>query len=295
MFYRRKILLSLLQVFGNKLGKIDLQKLLFIFMQQKKEKREYDFIPYMYGCYSYSAVADLTAMATQNLLAIEKNFFKKNNANDCLSLLSERDKSILQYVKNNFGNMKTNDLMRYVYAKFPYYAIRSVEAKKILTEQELIKVEQNKPKNKEIALYTIGYEGISLEEYLNRLIQNDVKILIDVRCNPISMKFGFSKNQLDNYCKNLGIQYTHIPSLGIQSWQRRELNSQKDYDNLFADYCKNTLTKTKKEQEHIFELLKKNKRIALTCFEKDINQCHRKHLANAIEELPHFNYETRHI
>jgi len=295
MFYRRKILLSLLQAFGNRLGKIDLQKLLFIFMQQKKEKREYDFIPYMYGCYSYSAVADLTAMATQNLLAIEKNFFKKNDANDYISHLLEQDKQILQYIKNNFGNMKTNDLMRYVYTKYPYYAMKSVEAAKILTEQELKKVEQSSPKSRETILYTIGYEGISLEEYLNRLIQNDIKILIDVRNNPISMKFGFSKNQLSNYCKNLGIQYTHIPALGIQSEQRRELNSQKDYDNLFADYCKNTLTKTEKEQGHIFELLKVNKRIALTCFEKDINQCHRKHLANAIEKLPNFNYEVRHI
>lgn len=264
-------------------------------MQQKKEKREYDFIPYMYGCYSYSVVADLTAMVTQNLLTIEKNFFKKNDVNDYISLLNERDKNILQYVKNNFGSMKTNDLMRYVYAKFPYYAIKSVEAAKILTKQELKKVEQCNPKNRETILYTIGYEGISLEEYLNRLIQNDIKILIDVRNNPISMKFGFSKNQLNNYCKNLGIQYTHIPALGIQSEQRRELNSQKDYDNLFANYCKNTLNETEKEQEHIFELLKANKRIALTCFEKDINQCHRKHLANAIEKLPNFSYEVRHI
>lgn len=295
MFYRRKILLSLLQAFGNKLGKIDLQKLLFIFMQQKKEKMEYDFIPYMYGCYSYSAAADLNAMVAQNLLSSTNKFFQKNNANDYISLLSEQDKYILQYVKNNFGGMKTNDLMKYVYAKFPYYAIKSVEAARILTKQELKKVEQSNPKNKETILYTIGYEGISLEEYLNRLIQNDIKILIDVRCNPISMKFGFSKNQLSNYCKNLGIQYKHIPALGIQSEQRRELNSQKDYDNLFADYCKNTLTKTKKEQEHIFELLKTNKRIALTCFEKDINQCHRRHLAYAIENLPNFSYEVRHI
>jgi uncharacterized protein (DUF488 family) len=295
MFYRRKILLSLLQVFEGKLGKINLQKLLFIFMQQKNEKREYDFIPYMYGCYSYSAVADLTAMATQNLLINGDKFFQKNDDNDYVSLLTENDKHILKYVKNNFAKMKTNDLMRFVYTEFPYYAIKSIEAEKILTKQEFEKVKQSNPKNNEIVLYTIGYEGISLEEYLNRLIQNDIKILVDVRNNPISMKFGFSKNQLNNYCKNLGIKYTHIPAVGIRSEQRRELNLQKDYDNLFLDYCKNTLTKTENEQEHIFELLKTNKRIALTCFEKDINQCHRKYLASAIEKLPDFNYKVRHI
>jgi len=295
MFYRRKILLSLLQAFGGKLGKIDLQKLLFIFMQQKNENREYDFIPYNYGCYSYSANADLTAMLAQNLLSAGDKFFQKKDDCDYISLLSERDKNILSYVKNNFGKMKTNDLMKYVYIQYPYYAINSKEAANILTKKEMENVEQSRIKNKETVLFTIGYEGISLEEYLNRLIKNGIKVLVDVRRNPISMKFGFSKSQLRNYCESIGISYAHFPVFGIQSYQRQELNTQKDYDNLFADYCKNTLTKTKKEQECILNLLKTHKQIALTCFEANIDQCHRKHLANAVAELPNFNYETRHI
>jgi uncharacterized protein (DUF488 family) len=42
-------------------------------------------------------------------------------------------------------------------------------------------------------------------------------------------------------------------------------------------------------------LLKKYKRIALTCFEANICQCHRKHLAEAITSLPGFSYELKHI
>ena len=45
MFYRRKVLLTLLQLFDNELGKIRLQKLLFLFTQGQT-KKEYDFIPY---------------------------------------------------------------------------------------------------------------------------------------------------------------------------------------------------------------------------------------------------------
>jgi len=54
-----------------------------------------------------------------------------------------------------------------------------------------------------MTLFTIGYEGISLEEYFNRLIKNDVKVLVDVRNNPLSMKFGFSKTQLKRFCEKL--------------------------------------------------------------------------------------------
>lgn len=54
MFYRRKIILSLIQLFEGELEKIRFQKLLFLYSKRKKDA-EYDFIPYKYGCYSYSA------------------------------------------------------------------------------------------------------------------------------------------------------------------------------------------------------------------------------------------------
>ena len=93
----------------------------------------------------------------------------------------------------------------------------------------------------------------------------------------------------------MGIDYVHIPEVGIQSDQRQELNTQSDYDKLFAAYRKNNLSKTANSQNEILKLLKQHKRIALTCFEANICQCHRKHLAEAIEILPEFNYEVKHI
>jgi uncharacterized protein (DUF488 family) len=144
-------------------------------------------------------------------------------------------------------------------------------------------------------LFTIGYEGVSLEQYLVRLLERDVKVLVDVRNNPLSMKYGFSKSQLKKQCEKLGITYVHFAEVGIQSDQRQELNTQSDYDNLFSEYRKRNLSKTIKAQNAILDLLKLNERIALTCFEANICQCHRKHLAEAIEQLPGFNYEVKHI
>jgi uncharacterized protein (DUF488 family) len=123
--------------------------------------------------------------------------------------------------------------MKHTYLSFPYYAINSKTAKDLLHDEQYQKIIKARPLNSNTILFTIGYEGISLEEYLNRLIKNDVKLLIDVRNNPVSMKFGFSKSQIQKYCESLGIEYMHIPEVGIISKQRQELNSQKDYDNLF--------------------------------------------------------------
>lgn len=293
MYYRRKIILALLQAFDGELEKIRLQKLLFLF-SHRQLKSEYDFIPYKFGCYSYSANADLTAMVNKGMLSESQSHFKSNEKTDYAKTLKDPDRKILAQVKILYGKMDSNALMRDTYINHPFYAINSVKAASILSPEELEKVNRSRPQSSKTVLFTIGYEGISLEEYLNRLLKNDVKILIDVRNNPLSMKYGFSKTQLKRYCENLGIQYLHFPEVGIVSSQRQELNTQADYDKLFAAY-RTGLPKTIRTQEKILALLKENKRIALTCFEANICQCHRKHLADAIQSLPYFEYEVKHI
>jgi uncharacterized protein (DUF488 family) len=261
----------------------------------KQPKAEYDFVPYKFGCYSYSANADLITMVAKGLLEELKKDVVKLDKKDYLKLIKSEDLKRLQQVKAEYGRMSTNALMKHTYINYPFYATKSEVAAEILDKHELDKVEASRPHSNKTVLFTIGYEGISLEEYLVRLLKNDVKILVDVRNNPLSMKYGFSKNQLKKYCESLGIKYVHIPEVGIQSEQRQELNTQDDYDKLFATYRKQNLTRTTNAQTNILNLLKANKRIALTCFEANICQCHRKHLAEAIETLPGFEYKVEHI
>ena len=294
MFYRRKILLALLQYFEGEIDKISLQKLLFLFTK-RQPKAEYDFIPYYYGCYSYSANADLTAMVNKGILSETTSHFIKVDKTDYVKTLKEVDRKLLQEIKSHYGTMTANALMKHTYLNFPYWAINSKKAKEILSAEHLERVDNSRPKGNKTILFTIGYEGISLEEYLNRLLRNDIKVLVDVRCNSLSMKYGFSKNQLQRYCDNLGIKYIHIPEVGIQPEQRQELNTQADYDRLFVIYRNSNLAKTIPSQEKILNLLKEYKRIALTCFEANICQCHRTHLAEAIANLPNFEYEVKHI
>jgi len=294
MFYRRKVILALLQLFDGELDKIRLQKLLFLFAQLQ-QKAEYDFIPYRFGCFSYSANADMTAMVKRGMIKEDETHFSKNDTTDYLAILKPEDKKKLLDVKANYGTMSSNALMKHTYLNFPFYATRSIVAETILNKEEYEKVIKSKVVYTDTVLFTIGYEGISLEGYLVKLLKNDVKVLVDVRNNPLSMKYGFSKSQLIKYCESIGIEYVHYPEVGIQSEQRQELNTQKDYDSLFAIYREQNLKKTVSSQQKILELLQAKKRIALTCFEADICQCHRKHLAEAITALPEFTYTLKHI
>ena len=279
---------------GGELEKIRIQKLLFLFSQKKKNP-EYEFIPYKFGCYSFSAKADLNTMIKNSNLIENENYFIKNIPDDFVKTLKIEDKKILNEVVQLYGGMSSSNLIKHTYINYPYYAINSTIVNNVLDQTQLKKVSDFKKEGNETILFTIGYEGISLEKYLNKLVTNDVKLLVDVRKNPLSMKFGFSKSLLKKYCESLNIEYIHIPEVGINSDQRQELHTQADYDALFESYKKTTLKETSIYQENIIELLLKYHRIALTCFEADVCQCHRKHLAETIEKKAIFDYQVKHI
>ena len=261
----------------------------------KKQNPEYDFIPYKFGCYSYSAKADMNTMVKKGYLSETENKYGKIDSTNFFQKLKSEDRDILNQVVSDYGEMSINALIRHTYLNFPFYAIRSTIAKDVLPAQLFERVINATPNEAETTLFTIGYEGISLEMYLQKLVRNNVKVLVDVRKNPLSMKFGFSKSLLKRYCNSLDIEYIHIPEVGINSDKRQQLETQADYDLLFAEYRKTTLSETSEAQKQILSLLNQYKRIALTCFEAEPCQCHRSHLANAIECLPDFNYPVKHL
>src|ERR1035437_10039817 len=191
MYYRRKILLSLLQAFDGELDKMSLQKLLFLFSRQQSEK-SFHFVPYKFGCFSFQANADLSTLVKYNLIADSCANWKKADSVDYFKELKAKDQIAIRYIKSQFGAYSKDELVMLTYRNYPYYAINSTIASSILNNEELEKVMKQRPSKQEIVLFTIGYEGISLEEYLNKLIINDVRVLCDVRKNSLSMKYGFS-------------------------------------------------------------------------------------------------------
>ncbi len=294
MYYRRKILLSILEVFGGQLNKISLQKLLFLFTKYQ-DKPSFEFVPHRYGCFSFQSNWDIQALKTYGKIRDTEKGWQLIEMTSFRGELTVDDKNTLSHLYRTYKGFSTDDLMRETYIKYPYYAFRSEKAEELLSDIQFARVLKQKPEKKHTALYTIGYEGITIEKYFNKLLLNDIKVLCDVRRNPLSQKVGFSKNQLKSVCEALGITYIHLPQLGIPSEKRQNLVTQKDYDVLFADYETNYLINQGEYIKVIFSLLEKNQRIALTCFEASFCQCHRSKVAKAVTEVENWEYELIHL
>lgn len=286
--------MAIIQVFGGELNKMSLQKLLFLFSEQQKEK-SFHFVPYKFGCFSFQANADLGTLTKYKLVEESENSWKKTDTADYYGKLAVKDQTAIKFTLNQYRKLSKDELIKLTYVNFPYFAINSIIAETVLNSTELAHVKSQKVYKTETVLFTIGYEGISLEAYLNKLILNDIHVLCDVRRNPLSMKYGFSKSQLQKACAGVGIEYVHIPEVGIESDKRQELNSQADYDKLFEFYKTKILINNVAKQKEILNLLIRKKRIALTCFEANIYLCHRKHLAESIAKMEGFNYTLIHI
>jgi uncharacterized protein (DUF488 family) len=71
--------------------------------------------------------------------------------------------------------------------------------------------------------------------------------------------------------------------LGIASEQRQSLETQADYDALFADYERESLPLQGRALAKIEEWIRSGERVALTCYERQPEQCHRHCVAKALE------------
>lgn len=294
MYYRRKYILALLQQCGGQLDNLNLQKLLFL-ATRKQEKKAYDFVPYKYGCFSFQANQDLMTMVKRGNVSKDNHTWKCIDTEDYTSQLKRDDKSTISWVINNYKDFNAEDLIKETYRNYPFFATKSKIAERVLTTNELSKVNAQKRTFDKPMFFTIGYEGISLETYLNKLIINDVRLLVDVRKNSFSMKYGFSKSQLKNACESIGIEYMHLPQLGIKSEKRQELNSLNDYKKLFESYKRTTL---KTNIEYLLQLKKLSEqysRVAITCFEKEVCMCHRGVVAKEIQKLKGWNIPQKNL
>ena len=209
--------------------------------------------------------------------------------------LKKEDQELLVRLKHQLRDASQEDLIYYTYVHYPFYAINSTISKRYLNAEQLNKVAAQKPHYEEKKLFTIGYEGISLETYLNKLLLEDIRLLCDVRKNSFSMKYGFSKSQLQHACEQVGIEFIHIPELGIDKSKRKDLKTPEDYEKLFDEYQRTSLVENKSYLQQLIDLLEECDRIAITCFEAHHTMCHRGRIIQALKAMPEWNTPIRHL
>jgi uncharacterized protein (DUF488 family) len=229
----------------------------------RETSKFYEFLPYKFGSYSFQLAEDVDILSKRGYLVVEDTHIKTAS----------------EYAHENLFSIdveRGTNLIRKAYREYPYYSINSEMIDRLFGKKEAVRFHSERLKYKchEQTLFTIGYEGRSIEGFINELIQNGVKLLCDVRRNPLSRKFGFSKSKLEHIAEIAGIKYHHIPDLGIESDKRNSLETAKDYELLFSDYSKR-LPQLKSNLEWVYSLLYSNTCIALMCYERDASMCHR--------------------
>ena len=295
LFERQRVLLTLLDALGGQVSPTDFQKLLFLYTR-KQEAPSYEFVPYKFGCFSFSSYADKRRLIEQGLLENDADQWKLTSEGRATIRKRSVNPMVATRFNKDHAELRGNDLVAEVYRKYPYYATRSEIVDKVLkdkAEREIVAKE--KPVKAAAGLLTIGYEGKCLETYLNQLLRAGVTVLCDVRRNPLSRKYGFSKTTLRTACESLGIRYEHLPELGIASEDRRELKTQADYDALFVDYERDSLPLQTEALATIRSWIKAGDSVALTCFELHPHQCHRHCVAEALEAASGKRLKATHL
>ena len=142
-------------------------------------------------------------------------------------------------------------------------------------------------------LFTMGYEGINIDSFIDSLQVNKINCIIDVRALPLSRKPGFSKTQLAKRLNNVKIQYIHLPELGTPKDIRDELKITRDYAAFFKKMEKYLASKKDAIRQAYNHVI--NTRCCLLCFERFADQCHRKIVAKKIKSKNGDSLQIMHI
>jgi uncharacterized protein YwgA len=277
LFKRHKVLLGVILQAPKIPTLTELMKWLFLIKKEtflSSDSSFYEFIPYKYGPYSFTVDRDIDELSrfgyfTRDDFRIQSCLLSDAYRN--FQSLPENVRSAIRSIFSQYGRLSLSHLIESVYERYPWFASKS----KLKGKSSL---PNNSPKP---AAFTAGYEGASIDTFLNKLMTAGIVRIIDVRNNPVSRKYGFSKMSLSRLSNNLGIEYINLPALGIPPSNRRSLANFDDYKSLM-DYYETSILPTVPEPREYAARLLQDLPSVLVCFEADPHYCHRSRLAAAL-------------
>ena len=130
-------------------------------------------------------------------------------------------------------------------------------------------------------LFTIGYEGATMGDFLAALQAAGVERVIDVRAVANSRRPGFSKTPLRNALAQIGIDYVHLRALGTPAAGREAARAGRKAD-LERIYAGQMETPQAMAEGAMLLDLAADRPSALLCYERDPACCHRTLLWQAL-------------
>jgi uncharacterized protein (DUF488 family) len=284
MLNRQRLILALLDCAGGPIQHTMLVKLVFLLRHETEvgqDRTFYEFVPYRHGPFSFGMYRELESLRRDGYVEQGERSFSltpqtRRLSQEQIERLNSTQTDAVASVVSRYARRTRPWLLRDVYQRYPWYSIKS-ELKEFLSE------DLPEPPLPEVAAYTIGYEGKSVDGFFNDLLAAGMTGVLDVRANPVSRKYGFAKRSMSRIASNLGLAYHHIPELGITGDHRAGLSGFESYQRLLDEYERTMLPERSIHVRQATSLLR-SQPLALLCMEKDVRCCHRGRLADRIAE-----------
>lgn len=289
MLNNRKVYLYMVHQANRPLSQGKIQLLMCMCMRQSHTKH-YQFIPTEEGPLSLVLESDTLAMLKRKLLAQDDSSEQLLSINadqyEMKMMPKDEDKHLVDATLGEYLEKSEQDLIAIATTMNPFYAIYLPKEKLDMlnskSRSEIAKIRET-IRNSRRALYTIGYEKISLDEFIQILLLHDIQSVIDVRETTISRRREFSKKPLEEGLNRAKIGYLSIPEVGIPSVVRNEILKDGIHQDLLIWYKENVLPKSKEYTKLANSFLQKGN-TALMCYEKDPKECHRSLFAQSCKE-----------
>src|SRR3954454_5138007 len=226
MLTRQKVILEMLRSAGRPVQRVELMKWCFLLRHESASaggNAFYDFVPYKFGPFSFALYQEIEKLQALNYVVEYRDQAWKLNpdvAPAAVGLIPSLERDV-EMIVAEFRRFTSDRLLNYVYGRYPSYTVNS-ERQKLAP----------RPKA-EVAVYTAGYESVSVDGFLDLLISSGIERLIDVRSNPIARRYGFHRSTLSRLLGRLDIEYRHFAELGIRSEIRQRFPADGDRSKMF--------------------------------------------------------------
>ena len=255
--YRQRFLVSFIFRHSAGLTQRELMDKLFLLTRHYPglTTNFYNFFYYEQKYLSLECVLDLEELVTHGYLTRQNDLLQ---AAQDISLPKKLDEILNEFFFLEIPRLPGGPaLATYILSEYPYVRPACAAAR---------------------GVFTVGYQNRTFDNYLSTLLESGIDTLLDVRYNPYSQKALFSRQDFIRHLPKFKIHYQHIKALGIPGSLRKSGLSKAQ---LFAYYQRN-LTNHESDLKAINELVQQPRRVALTCFERQPQDCHRQYLARRV-------------
>ena len=180
MLKRQKILLAILHEAKRPLSHVELVKTAFLLGQETPLAEQvafYDFVPYRFGPFSFGLYRELSAIVRDGY--VTESDSEVRLAGKTRKQTAAKINEVPQAWKRMIGDCVSkylcaspDETLAHVYARYPWFSINSE-----LTH--LVSSEAKRPKAK-VSIYTVGYEGKSVDGFFDGLLHSGIEI--DITC-----------------------------------------------------------------------------------------------------------------